>query len=371
MRNIKGLNRKEELIELSIEDGIIKSITKLDDSQKTGNEEYIIPGFIDIHTHGGYGTDFADNSEEATRLYLRKLPEEGTTAIVHTSITTPKDNLLNSIRVAKHVQDNPKEDEAKLLGVNIEGNYLNPIKKGAHLESLLQPLTKDEVDFLTQLGNIRMISHAIELSTPDTTSYIVSKGVIPSAAHTVATGEETLAHLKAGLKGATHTYNAMPQLAHREDHIINRVLTEDEIFTEVIVDGIHVSPAMIELLYKIKPLEKILIISDSAPAKGLPDGDYKFGELDIYKVGDTIRTKLDGSLAGSIANMHLCFTNFIKFTGCSIEEASIMTSTNQAKYLGLEKMGEIKEGFAADILILNKDLSIKETIVNGNTLYSK
>ncbi len=368
---IKGLNRKGDLIEVTIEGNLIKSVEILPEDQKTGDENYIIPGFIDVHTHGGYGTDFADNSEESTRKYLRELPKEGTTSIVHATITTDKENLLSSIKVAKNVQENPKEDEIRYLGVNIEGNYLNPIKKGAHKESLLEPLTKDEVDFLNVEGNIRMISHAIELSNPETTEYMVSKGIIPSAAHTVATGEETLSHIKAGLKGITHTFNAMPAFQHREDWIINRALTEDELYTEVIVDGIHVDPNVVKLLYKAKPTNKVLIITDSAPVKGMPDGDYMFGELEIYKVGDVIKTKIDDSLAGSITNMHSCFKNFIEFTGCSIEEASIMTSTNQAEYLGIDNIGDIKEGFLADILILDKELEIVETIANGNSLYKR
>lgn len=369
---IKGLNRKKELIEVTIENNLIIKVEHLPQDEITGNENYIIPGFIDVHSHGGYGTDFADNSEENTRKYLRMLAKEGTTSLVHATITTTKENLKSSLETAKKVQNNPEDDEIRYLGINIEGNYLNPIKKGAHKESLLEPLTKTEVDFLNQYGNIRMISHAIELSTPEVTEYMVSKGIIPSAAHTVADGATALAHIEKGLKGLTHTYNAMPSMENRDDNILNRGLTEDQIYTEIIVDGIHVSPAMTKLLFKIKPLNKILIITDSSPAKGMPDGEYMLGELVTIKEGDILRTKIDGALAASIATMHLCFKNFIKFTNCTLEEVSIMTSTNQAEYLGLEKeLGKIEEGYLADILILDKDLEIVETIANGNVLYKK
>lgn len=366
---IKGLNRTNEPIEITIEEGIITNVTTLDSAE--GIDQYIIPGFIDIHTHGGYGTDFADCSAESTRKYLRKLPQEGTTSIVHATITTEYDNLLNSIDVAREIMDNPKEDEIRYLGVNIEGNFLNKAKKGAHKEELLVPLTKEHVDQLIANGAVKMISAAYENSTTEVIKHMVDKNVIPSLAHSIATGEQTESFVDAGLKGITHMFNAMPTFAHREDWSINRAMSDDRIFTELIVDGIHVHPQVVKLLYKIKPLEKMLIITDSAPAKGMPDGDYMFGELEIYKVGDTIKTKIDDSLAGSIANMHLCFTNFIKFTGCTLEEASIMTSTNQAKYLGIEKLGEIKEGYHADILVLDKELNIKETISKGNTLYRR
>ncbi len=366
---IKGLNREQQPIEVHIENGIITKVIELDSSE--GINEYIIPGFIDIHTHGGYGTDFADCDEESTRKYLRELPKEGTTSIVHATITTEYDNLLKSIEVAKTVMDNPKEDEIRYLGVNIEGNFLNKAKKGAHKEELLVPIMKHHVEDLTKAGAVKMVSAAYENAEDGVIELLKEKGVIASLAHSIATGEETERFVDSGLKGITHMYNAMPQFKHREDYSINRAMTDDRLYTEIIVDGIHAHPQNIKLLYKIKPLDKILIITDSAPVKGMPDGDYFFGELEIYKVGDTIKTKIDDSLAGSIANMHLCFKNFMEFTGCSLSEASQLTSTNQAKYLGLEKIGDIKEGYEADILILDKDHNINKTISKGNVLYER
>ena len=368
---LRGLDRQNKPIEVEIEGKIIKRVTFLDQSEAKNLNQYIIPGFIDIHTHGGYGKDLVDNSMESIRTYLRELPIEGTTSIVQASITTPYDNLLNTIRTAKSVMDNPKEDEIRYLGINIEGNFLNKAKKGAHKEELLVPLEKHHVDEMSKQGNIRLISAAYENSTPEVIEHLTSKGIVGSLAHTIATGKEVEAFMKVGLKGITHMFNAMTPFSHREDTAVLRGLIEDELYTEIIVDGIHVHPNTIKLLFKQKSLNKILIITDSAPAKGMPDGDYKFGELEIYKTGNTIRTKIDDALAGSIATMHQCFINFMKFTGATLEEASITTSTNQAEYLNLEKLGLIKEGYFADILILDKDYSINKTISNGNTLYRK
>ncbi len=367
---LKGLNRENKPIEVYIEGNVITKVVELDNSDGLNN--YILPGFIDIHTHGGYGTDFVDCDEESTRKYLRELPKEGTTSIVHATITTPYDNLLKSIDIAKKVMDNPKDDEIRYLGVNIEGNFLNKAKKGAHKEELLEPITSKHVEELSMSGVVKMISAAYENATPEIVKEVVERGIIPSLAHSIATGDQTEEFVKAGLKGITHMFNAMSPFNHRGDTSTNRALEMDELYTEIIVDGIHVHKEIVKLLYKLKPLDKILIITDSAPVKGLEDGEYKFGELEIYKIGDTIKTKIDDSLAGSIIDMHSCFRNFIEYTGCSINEASIMTSTNQAKYLGLEKLGEIKEGYLADIILINKDnYELEKTIANGNVLFER
>jgi len=368
---LKGLNRKEEPIQVEIQGNIITKVTPLPIEEKNKLSNYIIPGFIDIHTHGGYNTDFTDASEEATRKYLRNLSKEGTTSILHASITTPKDNLMKSIKVARYVMDHPKNDEVRYLGINIEGNYLNKAKKGAHKESLLEPLNIKDIDMLSSENNIKLFSYAAENCDPSVTKHLVEKGITPSLAHSIATDEEVMTHFKAGLRGVTHTFNAMATFHHRNPTAIVTALTEDEIYTEIIVDGIHVHPRVVNLLYRSKPANKILIISDSAPAKGCPDGIYQFGELQIKKIGNKIVLADGSSLAGSIANMHLCFTNFLKFTNATLEEASMMTSTNQATYLKLDKLGEIKEGFFADILVLDKNYNILKTIANGNVLYEK
>ena len=355
---LKGLNRKQEPIEVHIEGKLITKVIPLPSEEKNQLSQYLIPGFIDIHTHGGYNTDFIDANEEHTRKYLRSLPQEGTTSIIHASITTPKDNLMKSIEVARKVMDNPKEDEIRYLGINIEGNYLNKAKKGAHKESLLEPLNIPDIDRFTALNNIRMISYAAENCDTSVTEHVVKKGVIPSLAHSIATDEELMKHVNVGLKGITHTFNALAAFNHRDPHAIVTALIEDQLYTEVIVDGIHVHPRVIDLLYRSKPIDKILIITDSAPPKGCPDGLYKFGELQIKKEGNTIMLADGSSLAGSIANMHLCFTNFLNFTNATLEEVSMMTSTNQAKYLKLHNIGEIKENYFADILVLDSEYNI-------------
>ncbi len=368
---LRGLNRKNELIEIEINGNLITSLKYLNENQKTGNEKYILPGFIDIHTHGGYGTDFIDNDENKTRKYLRKVGQEGVTSILHASVTTEYDNLLNSIELAKQIQDDQKNNEARYLGVNIEGNFLNKLKKGAHKEELLVPLEKHHIDELSKWGNIKIISAAYENSSIDVIKHMIDKNIVPSLAHSIATGKEVEKFINSGLKGITHTFNAMTSFSHRQDSLVNRALTEDSLFTEIIVDGIHVHPEIIKLLYKIKPKQNIMIITDSVLAKGMPDGEYKLGELDIYKKNDVIRTKVDNALAGSIATMHQCFINFMKFTKATLEEASMMTSTNQAKYLGINNLGEIKENYLADIIILNKELNVVKTISNGNVIFDK
>jgi len=169
---IKGLNRKKQPIEVTIKEDKIVNVKHLEDSN--GLNTYILPGFIDTHAHGGYGHDFTDANEESTRQYLKEITQEGTTATAHTSITTTKDNLIESCKVAKKVIQNPSNDGAKIIGIHIEGNYLSVAKKGAHKAELLEPLTISEVDKLIDASgdNIVKISYAIENSDFETTQYL-------------------------------------------------------------------------------------------------------------------------------------------------------------------------------------------------------
>ena len=367
---IKGLNRKNQPIEIKIEGDTIVSVKHLENAE--GLDSYILPGFIDNHAHGGYGHDFTDANEESTRTYLREITQEGTTATAHTSITTTKDNLIESCKVARKVMENPSSDGAKMIGVHIEGNYLSVAKKGAHKAELLEPLTISEVDKLIDASgdNLSTISYAIENSDIHTTKYLKDRGIIPSVAHSIANDAQVRLHMEYGLEAVTHTYNAMTGLLHRDPGVATAALLEDELYTELICDGHHVHPRMVKLLYKNKPTDKLMLITDAVPPKGLADGEYPLGELKAYKKGDII-TLADGTLAGSISRFDDNFRKFIKFTGCSLEEASIMASTNQAKLHKLDRNGYIREGYFADIVILDKDLMVQKTIVNGNVVYEK
>lgn len=368
---LKGLNRKKEPIEVTIEKNKIVKVEKL--TTKENLDNYILPGFIDNHAHGGYGYDFTDASVESTKKYLKEITQEGVTATAHTSITTTKSNLIDSCKVAKKVINNQPKDGAKILGVHIEGNYLSVEKKGAHKAELLETLTIPEVKKLIKASgnNLITISYAIEKVDPKTTQFVKSKGIIPSVAHSIANDDKVLEHMKEGLCSTTHTFNAMTGVDHRNPGIATTALLEDDLYTEIISDGHHVSPRIIKLLYKNKPVDKILIITDAVPPKGLPNGEYKLGELTALKQDDIITLLDKKTLAGSISKFDGNFRNFIKFTGCTLEEASIMSSTNQAKMHGLKNNGYIKEGYLADITILDKDLNVVQTIVEGRTVYEK
>lgn len=368
---LKGLNRKKEPIEVKIEKNEIVEVKNLSSSE--GLDTYILPGFIDNHAHGGYGHDFTDASKDSTKEYLDAITQEGVTATTHTSITTTKSNLIKSCEVAKKLIKKNCWEGAKLLGVHIEGNYLSVEKRGAHKAELLEPLTIKEVDKLIKASgnNLTTISYAIENSDVKTTKYISSKGIIPSVAHSIARDKEMVDHMKYGLKAVTHTFNAMTGAEHRNPGIVTSALLEDDLYTEIISDGHHVSPRSIKLLYKNKPTDKILIITDSVSPKGMPNGEYKLGELLALKQDDII-TLVDGStLAGSISKFDGNFRNFIKFTGCTLEEASMMSSTNQAKMHGLKKNGYIEKGYLADITILDEKLNVIKTIVEGKVVYEK
>ncbi len=371
---LEGYSKQEKPIKVTIEG---KKIVKVEELDSTEENHYILPGFIDIHTHGGYGTDFMDASVDQTTKYLKNLPAEGTTSIYHTSVTDTDEHIDLALENVIQFIEKPPKNMTRILGIHLEGVFINPAKKGAHDPSLLRPLTTGELDHLIKVSknHIKIVTYAPELVPVSVTRYMHSKGIIASAGHTMADFDTINRHAKYGLNKLTHLYNAMlPPVNKRENGASLAAFLTEGMYTEIIADGVHVTPPAVTLAYRNVPKDKMLLITDSTSPKGMPDGDnYKLGGLKIIKKGNTIYLEDMTSIAGSISAMIDNFRNYINFTGASIEEASDATSINQAKLLGLEeKLGKIAPNYEADILILDKEtLEIEETICLGEIAYKQ
>ncbi len=315
---------------------------------------YIIPGLVDVHTHGRGGYDFNTADEVGCKAMRRSYAEVGTTTLLATLASAPKDALYASMEA---IGQNRRTEEglAHIAGIHLEGRYLNPLRRGAHDQKLLAPLNADEVlSFLEKMEPVPMrISAAFEMDgSEDVLRAILSKGAIATMAHSDATYDESMRAVENGVTGFTHTFNAMRPLHHREPGNIAASLLCDEAYTELICDGEHIHPAMIAMTARLKPQDKVVLITDSMEGAGCPDGQYEIAGLPVLvKNGKAVNE--EGAIAGSTLDMFTALKNYMAFTGNTLEEALPVATANPAAMTGLTSLcGSIEKGLRADLLIL-------------------
>lgn len=334
---------------------------------------HVMPGFIDQHIHGANGADHMDATVEANRVVAKFLPTEGTTSFLATTMTQSVENVDAALTaIAKAIEEN-KAGEAEILGVHLEGPFISEHHVGAQNPKYLLKPTKDNFNHFWKTSNetIKLITYAPEESEAGFTQYLRSLGVMPSAGHTDANAEQIKALIPEGLLNLTHFHNAMTPHHHRNPGVVTAGFLNDELFTEMIVDGIHLNPVVVDTTFKIKGVDKVIAITDSMRAKGLPDGEYEFGGQTVYKKGSEARLA-SGALAGSVAEMDFCLRNIKEFTGCSMRDIVKMSSENSAKHLNIfDRKGSIAQGKDADIVIVNDDIEVFTTICKGKVAYKK
>lgn len=333
-------------------------------------EDYISPGFIDIHIHGSIGKDFLDCEYEDLENISLFLAQNGVTGYLPTIVTAPLESMkIATEKIEKYIQN--QKVGAKVLGVHLEGPFLNPKYKGAQREDCIIKPNLDNLKYLLS-PNLKIMTLAPEVEGAyEIIKYLRENNIIVSAGHTDATLEDVKKATELGLSHITHLFNGMRPLHHREPGIIGAALTEDELSVEVIADGFHLADSILKLVYKTKPKDKIILVTDAMMAAGLSDGEYSLaGQKVIVKDGKA--TLESGSLAGSTLSMIKAVMNFKEKVGVKLEEAVYIASYSPAKLLGLEnKKGSLEVGKDADITIFDKDLNIKMTIVEGKIVYKK
>lgn len=359
--------------DLLIIDGKIKKITEKENPlYENGIDlkgKYVVPGFIDAHIHGAYGADAMDGTVEALKTISSFVVKHGTTNFLATTLTSTKEILKNVLEKVAEVQD--KElDGANIFGAHMEGPYFDIQYKGAQNEKYMKPAGIEEIkEYLSvKPGLVKLFS----LSPKDETTleaikFLKENGVVVSVGHSAVNFDDVQKAIKAGLSHSTHTYNGMRGFTHREPGVVGAVLTNDAVMAEIIFDKIHAHPEAVRLLLKAKGVDKVECITDAMSATGLPDGNYKLGELDVYVKDSQARLVSNDSLAGSVLTLDKAFKNVIEL-GYSIFDAVKMTSTNAAKEFGLNT-GEISEGKDADLVVLNDDYSVDMTFVKGKLKY--
>lgn len=339
--------------------------------QIEGQNLLLLPGFIDIHVHGGNGYEAMDAQPDTLPELSRFYARHGVTAFLATTWTETREHIQTALDYIEEWKSTPLPG-AKMLGAHLEGPYLNVEKTGAQNPEYVRPATQEEATSFLDIGVIRLLSLAPEIQENQwLISECVRRGITVSAAHTSATYDEMKHAIELGLRNTTHTFNAMTGLHHREPGTLGAALAFDELRCELIADNIHVHPGAMKALYRAKGLNRVILITDAVRPAGLPDGDYPIGDRVISVKNGAARLQ-DGTLAGSILTMDRALRNFAAAVGEPIEHIWQVSSLNAARAIGAAAhTGSIEVGKDADLVIVDDQANVFVTIVQGNIVFQK
>ena len=308
-------------------------------------ESTLCAGFLDVHVHGAGGADVMSGSAEAIAVVARMLAQHGTTRFLATTVTAPLERILTSLDVlADAIEAAPADGGAAPIGIHLEGPFLSHEKRGVHPTALLQPPSIEVFErfYDAARGHIRLMTVAPELpGALDLMQHAVGRGVRVSLGHSDALATEARAGIAAGAVSATHTFNAMRALGHREPGLLGVVLDADELYAELICDGVHTTPEAVRLWLSMKGLERAILVTDGMAATGMPDGNYLLGDLEVV-VADGVCMS-NGVLAGSVLTMDRAVSNVQAFTGIDLAGAVRLASRNPGAMLGLSTANEFAD----------------------------
>jgi N-acetylglucosamine-6-phosphate deacetylase len=329
----------------------------------------IAPGFVDVHMHGLLGKDTMGLSLAEV---IPALPVYGVTSFMATTLTYPRPDVLEALETMSEILSSPPPG-ANCLGIHVEGPHLSPKRPGMATAEWVYPLSaQDFADYQKAAdGRIKMITFAPEEpGALEAIPALVAGGVVPVIGHSDATYEQVAEAVKLGLNHATHTYNAMRPLQHREPGVVGAVMHFDQIYAELIADGVHVHPAAMDILIRVKGLDKVVLISDSAPFAGLPDGEYEWEHKPIFVKNGRCQLA-DGTLAGAYATLDTGVRNLVNLLGLPLEKALIPATRSAANSVGAAHKGRLEPGFDADIVILDSDIRPAATFIGGNLVWKR
>jgi N-acetylglucosamine-6-phosphate deacetylase len=334
------------------------------DKEYDAKGNYVLPGFVDIHSHGAMGFDVSDCSAEELHVIAQAKLKEGVTTWLPTTLTLPEEMLIES---AKNVAAYLKAPTGpKVPGIHLEGPFVNPNCAGAQNPDYIRLPDIEEVLRIDAVSNVALISFAVEMDGAIPFAKELKKhNIVGSCAHSAATHADFAKAKEAGITQLTHFCNQMTPLHHREIGLVGTGLLDEDVLIEMICDTIHLCPDMIRLAFKVKNIENIALITDSVAPSGLPDGNYSLGGLGIVVKDEAARLTSNGALAGSTLKYNLGLRNINNILDMPLKELIKTTSFNQAQRLGLTNIGKIEEGYAADIVILNSDFSVEKVFIDG------
>lgn len=354
---------------LCIENGEIIAIEE-SGKGKDYKDSFIVPGFIDIHTHGGYGFEIMDADIDKAIHWLSQLGREGTTSVLLTPYTSSLGHMRSSSLLINGLREQKTCD---VLGIHLEGPFLSKQALGAMNEKyILSPTIRTYLKLVEGFENeLKIMTIAVEDDSEFKIMDVLhQKGICISCGHSVANYKTCTHALEHGLKGFTHTYNAMRGLHHREVGTVGASMLFDNCYSECIVDGKHVSFEALEVLFRTKPRDKLIFVTDSLSAKGLQDGIYDMDGLKIEIKDGVAYLYGTQQIAGSTLGLDQCVRNAVKYTSMSLEQSIDAVTCNPSKYIGVyDKKGSFDQGKDADICILDSDLKVIETYSHGKLVY--
>jgi N-acetylglucosamine-6-phosphate deacetylase len=335
----------------------------------------LAPGFIDLHIHGGAGHDVMEAGDGALPPVERLLACHGVSSYFPTTVTAPLDATLSALaRLADAIEAAERDPQplengkprARPLGIHLEGPFISHKRRGVHPpENLLTP-SPAAFDRFWQAarGHIRVLTIAPELpGALEVITLAASRGVCVSLGHSNADLDEARAGFAAGARHATHTFNAMRPLDHRDPGILGEVLTDSRLSAEIIADGIHVDPVIVQLFLKAKGPEAAVLITDATAATGMPDGRYHLGSLEV-EVKDG-KCMVGESLAGSVLTMDRAVCNIVQFAQWELQQAVRLATLNPARVAGVKNGGSLQAGAPADLVVLSPGGEVRKTIIRG------
>lgn len=327
----------------------------------------LIPGLIDLHIHGRAGADVMDGTPEALQTIASALPETGVVAWVGTTLTAPSDNILHALKNVREFIEIPQRAGAELLGSFLEGPYFSEVYRGSHPINYLIPPSINQLQQMLDAAANTLLRVAIAPELEGATAaldWLAEHKVKTSVAHTDASFEQVTNAFQHGADCGVHLFNGMRGLHHREPGCCGAVLYHD-MLAELIADGIHVHPVMMQLAYRMKGYQGIALITDCMRAGGLSDGEYQLGVQTVNVSKGQARTA-DGSLAGSTCSLDLAIRNIVQLAGVPLWEAVQMATSVPARYLNLShRLGSIKAGMDASLTVMDENMHIQGTLIKG------